>query len=113
MPRTFYPGERTSTHCMEAGWAPGPVWTAAENLAPTRIRTLDLQPIASAIPTELPWPTDSTKVINFIIKVYTGLHVMILARHILAKRAEDAKPCTQNTLHIRSNDDIHVTHTNK
>jgi len=38
---------------------------------------------------------------------------MILARHILAKRAEDAKPCTQNTLHIRSNDDIHVTHTNK
>jgi hypothetical protein len=27
---------------QEAGWAPGPVWTSAENLAPTGIRTPDL-----------------------------------------------------------------------
>ena len=26
---------------QEAGWAPGPVWIGAENLAPTRIRSLD------------------------------------------------------------------------
>ena len=26
---------------QEAGWAPGPVWTGAENLAPTRIRSPD------------------------------------------------------------------------
>ena len=26
---------------QEAGWAPGPVWTGAENLAPTGIRSLD------------------------------------------------------------------------
>jgi hypothetical protein len=26
---------------QEAGWAPGPVWTSAENLAPTRIRSPD------------------------------------------------------------------------
>ena len=25
----------------EAGWAPGPVWTGAENLAPTGIRSPD------------------------------------------------------------------------
>ena len=27
---------------QEAGWAPGPVWTDAEYIAPTGIRTLDL-----------------------------------------------------------------------
>jgi len=27
---------------QEAGWAPGPFWTGAENLAPTGIRSLDL-----------------------------------------------------------------------
>jgi hypothetical protein len=26
---------------VEAGWAPGPVWTGAENLAPTEIRSTD------------------------------------------------------------------------
>jgi hypothetical protein len=26
---------------FEAGWAPGPVWTGAENLTPTRVRSLD------------------------------------------------------------------------
>ena len=26
---------------QEAGWAPGPVWTGAENLGPTRIRSPD------------------------------------------------------------------------
>ena len=26
---------------QEAGWAPGPVWTGAENLAPTEVRSLD------------------------------------------------------------------------
>jgi hypothetical protein len=35
------PRERTGTHCREAGWAPGYVWTGAENLAPTGIRSPD------------------------------------------------------------------------
>jgi hypothetical protein len=29
------------TIVQEAGWAPGPVWTGAENLAPTGIPSLD------------------------------------------------------------------------
>jgi len=29
------------THCTGAGWAPGPVWTGAENLAPSGIRSPD------------------------------------------------------------------------
>jgi hypothetical protein len=38
-PAAFYPRERPGT--QEAGWAPGPVWTGAENLAPTGIRSPD------------------------------------------------------------------------
>jgi hypothetical protein len=42
---------------QEAGWAPGPVWTGAENLAPTGIRSPD-RPTRSSVatPTELPDP---------------------------------------------------------
>ena len=43
---------------QKAGWAPGPVRTGAENLAPTGIRSPDLQLVASrytdyAIPVHL------------------------------------------------------------
>ena len=38
---------------QEAGWAPWPVWTGAENLAPTGIRSPGV-----AIPTTLSRPTD-------------------------------------------------------
>ena len=38
--RPLYPRERESVPTVqEAGWAPGPVWTGAENLAPTGIRS--------------------------------------------------------------------------
>ena len=37
----FTPGKDTVPIVQEAGWAPGPVWTGAENLAPTRIRSPD------------------------------------------------------------------------
>jgi hypothetical protein len=33
------PGKRPRTHLQEAGWAPGPVWTAAKNLTLTGIRS--------------------------------------------------------------------------
>ena len=54
-PRPLYPRERPGTLCI-GGWvAPGPVWTGAENLAPTS-DFLTAQPVASlftdyAIPT--------------------------------------------------------------
>jgi len=38
----FTPGKDLIPIVQEAGWAPGPVWTGAENLAPTGIRSLDL-----------------------------------------------------------------------
>jgi len=37
----FTPGKDPVPIVQEAGWAPGPVWTGAENLAPTRIRSPD------------------------------------------------------------------------
>jgi len=32
---------------QEVGWAPGPVWTGAENLVPTGIRSRTVQPVVS------------------------------------------------------------------
>jgi hypothetical protein len=36
-PGRFSPGNDPVPIVQEAGWAPGPVWTGAENLDPTRI----------------------------------------------------------------------------
>jgi len=42
MPRPlFTPGNDSVPIVQEVGWAPGPVWTGAENLAPTGIRSPD------------------------------------------------------------------------
>ena len=41
-PRPLYPPRKDQVPIVqEAGWAPGPVWTGAENLAPTGIRSPD------------------------------------------------------------------------
>jgi len=37
----FTPGKDAVPIVQEAGWAPGLVWTDAENLAPTNIRSTD------------------------------------------------------------------------
>ena len=37
----FTPGKDPVSIVQEAGWAPEPVWTGAENLAPTEIRSPD------------------------------------------------------------------------
>ena len=38
-PGHFTPGKDPVPTVQEAGWAPGPVWTGVENLAPTGIRS--------------------------------------------------------------------------
>ena len=40
-PGRFTPAKDPVPIVQEAGWAPGPVWTGAENLAPTGIRSPD------------------------------------------------------------------------
>ena len=42
----FTPGKDPVPIVQEAVWAPGPVWTGAENLAPTGIRYRTVQPVA-------------------------------------------------------------------
>jgi len=42
---------------QEAGWASGPVWTGAENLAPTGIRSPAVQPVTSRYTTYANRPT--------------------------------------------------------
>ena len=37
-PAALYTGKDPVPIVQEAGWAPGPVWTGVENLAPTGIR---------------------------------------------------------------------------
>jgi len=39
-PAAFTPGKDPVPIVQEAGWAPGPVWTGAENLAPKGIPSL-------------------------------------------------------------------------
>jgi len=47
-PRPLYtPGKDTVPILQEAGWAPGPVWTGAENLASTGTQSRTIQPVAS------------------------------------------------------------------
>ena len=56
-PDRFTPGKDPVHIVQEAGWAPGPVWTGAENLASTGKQSPDRPARSSvAIPTELPGP---------------------------------------------------------
>ena len=55
--RSLPPGKDAVTIVQEAGWAPGPVWTGAENLAPTGIRSPDRPGRSQSLyPTTLPGP---------------------------------------------------------
>ena len=55
-PRSLYPRERDPvTIVQEAGWAPGPIWTGTENLAPHRDSIPD-RPVRSESLYPLPYP---------------------------------------------------------
>ena len=43
----FTPGKDSVIIVQEAGWAPGPVWTGAENLAPPGFDPRTVQPVAN------------------------------------------------------------------
>jgi hypothetical protein len=46
-PRPLYLGERDPVPTVqEVGWAPGPIWTGAENLASTEFDSRIIQPVA-------------------------------------------------------------------
>jgi len=68
----FTPGKEPAPIVQEAGWAPGPVWTGAENLAPTGIRTPDRP--ARSQSTTLPDPHHIAGCHN-IHALHDGLHL--------------------------------------
>jgi hypothetical protein len=43
------PGKEPVPIVLEAEWAPGPVWTGAENLAPTGIQSPDRPPRSDSL----------------------------------------------------------------
>jgi hypothetical protein len=45
----FTPGEEPVPILQEAGWAPGPVWTGAKNLARTEIQSPDRPALSQAL----------------------------------------------------------------
>jgi hypothetical protein len=65
--RSFTPGKDLVPTVQEAGWAPGPVWTGAENLAPTGIRSPD-RPARSQSLYRLNYPAQSV-IIKIFLKV--------------------------------------------
>jgi len=57
-PGRFTPGKDPVPIVQEAGWAPGPVWTGAENLAPTGFDPRTVQPVVSYYTDYATRPTD-------------------------------------------------------
>jgi hypothetical protein len=62
-PDRFTPGKDTVPIVQEAGWAPGPVWTGAENLAPIGIRSPD-RPACSESLYRLRYPGSRVRNLN-------------------------------------------------
>jgi hypothetical protein len=67
-PLPLYPQERPGTILQDAGWAPGPVWTGAENLIPNGIQSLYHPACTGTIQTMLSWP----KICNRNLKINNG-----------------------------------------
>ena len=79
-PADPYPGKDPVPIVQEAGWAPGPVWTGAENLAPTGIRYPD-RPSRSQSLYRLPYPAHGPIVRGAEIYVVSS----IIHKHINLK----------------------------
>ena len=60
-PRSLYPGKDSVPIVWVAGWNPRSVWTDAENLAPTEIRSPD-RPARSESLYRLRYPSPQTKI---------------------------------------------------
>ena len=59
-PAALYPGKDPVPVVQEAGWAPGPVWTCAENLTPPPgFDPRTVQPVASRYTDYATRPTDT------------------------------------------------------
>jgi hypothetical protein len=63
--RSFNPGKEAVPIVQEEGWAPGPVWTGAESLAPTGIQSPDRPARSQSL---YPYTTRLTNALEYHIK---------------------------------------------
>jgi len=74
------PGKDPVPIVQEAGWAPGPVWTGAENLASTGIRSPD-RPARSQSLYRLRYPAQRFNILNWnFVRCFCGYEICSLAR---------------------------------
>ena len=88
-PAALYPGKDLVPIVQEAGWAPGPVWTDAENIATTGIRSPD-RPACSQSLYRLTYTAFVTKAYRVMlcgkaVKVYAQYHIL-RTTHCVDKR---------------------------
>ena len=76
-PAALYPQKDQVPIGQKAGWAPGPVWTEAENLAPTGIRSPN-RPARSQSLYRLSYPAHFFKVTLIIIIPKSFVYVLLL-----------------------------------
>ena len=71
-PAALYPGKDTVPIVQEAGWAPGLVWTGAENLALTGIRSPDRSTRSQSL-YQLSYPTDEELILRYPYYLFVQL----------------------------------------
>jgi hypothetical protein len=81
------PGKDPLPIVQEAGWAPGPVWTGAENLAPTGIRFPD-RPTCSQSLYRLSYPAHGLQITTFSITHKYKNSSARIASHIQYRNAQ-------------------------
>jgi hypothetical protein len=76
MPRPlFTPGKDLVPIVQEAGWAPGTVWTGAENLAPTEFDPRTVQAVASRYNDYAAQPTGKAVSTTYSKTVFVALYI--------------------------------------
>jgi hypothetical protein len=102
------PGKDPVPIVQEAGWAPEPVWTCAENLARTWIRS-PYRPARSsvAIPTELPGPHRGSS--SIFTNAFLDLPQHVSASHCHHQGVNPRPPDHGNDLlkHVGVNPEMH------
>ena len=92
-PGRFTPGKDPVPIVQEAGWAPGPVWTAAENLAPTGIRSPNRPPRSESL-YRLSYPNPRTlplvHLVTFHFTLFTG-NFCVLLNNLNIKMCQTSK----------------------
>jgi hypothetical protein len=75
-PAALPPGKRPGTHCIEGWVGSGPVWTGAENLAPTGILFPDYLARGESL-YRLRYPAQSFQSIAYVLLLMHVLFILI------------------------------------